>query len=152
MEPISLATSVWGLLRASENIISFLSSIAKAPSTVANVITECHALNALFLQIKDFISDRDQQYRSRVDLDDLVATLTACVYTFSELERVLRSLVATTNDGERNDYEFTFDKLKWKAKEKSIEKILQNMQINKSSLNSLIYSRSVTTYFDDFAV
>ena len=152
MEPISLATSVWGLLRASKNVISFLSSIANAPSTVANAITECHALNALFLQIKDFISDRDQQYRSRVDLDDLVATLTACVCAFSELEGVLRSLVATTNDGDRNDYEFTFDKLKWMAKEKSIEKILQNMQINKGSLNSLIYSRSVITYFDDFAV
>ena len=65
---------------------------------------------------------------------------------------MLRSLVATTNDGDRNDYEFTFDKLKWKAKEKSIEKILQNMRIGKSSLNFLIYSRSVTIYFDDFAV
>ena len=56
-------------------------------------------------------------------------------------------------DSDSNDYQFTFfDKLKWKVKDKSIEKILRDMQMHKSSLNSMIfiYSKSVVTYFDDF--
>ena len=153
MDPISLAASIWGLLKASERIISFLSPLSDAPNTAANVLTECVALNAIFSQANDFISDQDQQgltRKSRISLDHLVATLTGCVTAFSELDRVLRSLGATMDGSDSSSYQFTFlGKLKWKVKEKSIEKILRDMQMHKSSLNSmiLIYSRSVSTYF-----
>ena len=151
IEPISIATSVWGLLQASEKIISFLASIADAPNTAANVLVECRALNAIFTQVNDFISDQDQQSTariSRISLNYLVATLTGCVIAFSELDRVLKSLGATTGDGDSSNYQFTFfDKLKWKVKEKSIEKSLRNMQMHKTSLNLMIiiYSRSVAS-------
>ena len=154
MEPISIAASILGLLEAADRIISFLSSIADAPSTAANVLTECRALNTIFSQVDDFISDQDQQSltrKSRISLHSLVATLTGCVTTFSELDRALRSLGATMDDSDSSNYQFTFfDKLKWKVKEKGIEKILRDMQMHKSSLNSmiLIYSRSVAIYLD----
>ena len=149
MEPISLAASVWGLLQASENIISFLASIPDVPNTAANVLIECRALNAIFTQVNDFISDQDQQSTariSRISLNYLVATLTGCVIAFSELDRVLKSLGETMGDGDSSNYQFTFfDKLKWKVKEKSIEKSLRDVQMHKTSLNFMIfiYSRSV---------
>ena len=151
MEPVSLAASVWGLLQASEKIISFLTSIPDAPNTATNVLIECHALNAIFTQVNDFISDQDQQSiarKSRISLNYLAATLTGCVTAFSELDRALKSLGASLNDSDGDNYQFTFlDKLKWKVKEKSIEKTLRDMQMHKSSLNFMIfiYSRSVTT-------
>ena len=147
MEPISVAASVWGVLGAAERIIGFFSSITDAPNTAANVLTECRALNAIFTQVNDFISDQDQQStarKSRISLNYLVAALTGCVTAFSELDRVLRGLGATMNDSDSNNYQFTFfDKLKWKVKEKNIEKTLRDMQMHKSSLNFmvLIYSR-----------
>ena len=151
MDPISLAASVWGLLQASEKVISFLASIADAPDTAANVLIECHSLNAIFTQVNDFISDQDQQSiarKSRISLNYLAVTLTGCVTAFSELDRVLRSLRATMNDGDNSNYQLTFfDKLKWKVKERSIEKSLRDMQMHKTSLNFMIfiYSRSVAT-------
>ena len=154
MDPISLAASVWGLLGAGERVISFLSSIPDVPNAAANVLTECHALCAIFVQLNDFISDQDQQSmtrKSRISLNYLVATLTGCMTAFSELDKVLRSLGAPMDGNDGSSYQFTFiDKLKWMLKEKSIEKILRNMQMHKNSLNFmvLIYLRSVVTYFD----
>ena len=151
MDPISLAASVWGLLQASEKIISFLTSIPDAPNTAANVLIECHALNAIFTQVNDFIFDQDQQStarKSRISLNYLAATLTGCMIALSELDRVLRSLGATMSDSDSSNYQFTFfDKLKWKVKEKNIEKSLRDMQMHKTSLNFMIfiYSRSVAT-------
>ena len=156
MEPISLAASVLGLLEASGKTISFLTSIADAPNTAANVLTECNALNAIFTQVNDFISDQGQQSttrKSRITLNFLAAALTGCMTAFLELDRVLRSLGVPMNDSDSTNYQFTFlDKLKWKAKEKSIDKILRDMQMHKSSLNFmvLIYLRSVAAYIDDF--
>lgn len=146
-EPISLVVSVLTLLEAGEKIISFLSSIPDAPNMAANVVTECRALNAIFTQVNDFISDQDQQSiarKSRISLNYLAVALTGCVTAFSELDRVLRSLGAPMDDSDNSDYQFTFfDKLKWKVKEKNIEKILRNMQMHKASLNFMvdIYSR-----------
>ena len=146
-EPISLVVSVLTLLEAGEKIISFLSSIPDAPNMAANVVIECHALNAIFTQVNDFISDQDQQSiarKSRISLNYLAATLTGCVTAFSELDRVLRSLGAPMDDSDNSNYRFTFfDKLKWKVKEKNIERILRNMQMHKTSLNFMvdIYSR-----------
>ena len=115
MEPISLAASVWGLLQASEKIISPLASISDAPKTAANVLIECRALNAMFTQVNDFIADQDQQSiarNSRISLNYLAATLAGCVIAFSELDRVLRSLGATMNDSDSSNYQFTiFDML-----------------------------------------
>ena len=154
MEPISVAASVWGVLEAAERIIGFFSSIADAPNTAANVLTECRAI---FNQVNDFISDQDQQnitQKARISLNDLVATLTGCVTAFSELYMVLESLGTTLNGSDYRDYQFTFvDKIRWRLKEKSIEKILRNMQMHKTSLNLMIsiYSRSVATCFDDFS-
>ena len=45
-----------------------------------------------------------------------------------------------TNDSDSSNFQFTFfDKLKWKVKDKSIEKILWDMQTHKNSLCFMIF-------------
>ena len=68
------------------------------------VLAEVKALQAIFRQLDGFISAPDKQStarKSRIQLHDLVVTLTDCVTTFSELEFELKKLGAADSTRER---------------------------------------------------
>ena len=145
MGSISLAVSLCGLIEACKQVIRFISSAADrdAPQTARNMLCEAQTLQVIFRQLQELVSDRGQQNisrRERIYLDDLVATLTGCVCVFSELDGALEGL--DTGNGQNLT---AWDKTKWAAKEESIEKILRNLQMNKSSLQWMlsIYLRFV---------
>ena len=146
MEPISFAASVIGLIEAGKKVTRIISSMADAPQTAQTVLREVQTLQIIFRQLQGLISDRGQQTisgRERICLDDLVATLTGCVCVFSELDGALESL------GAQEGQDFTvWDKTKWALKEENIEKILRDLQMNKSSLQWMltIYSWFVTHF------
>ena len=136
MDPISISFaigSVWGLLQATGKIIDFLSSLPYFPNTAANILIECHALHAIFTQVKDFISDQDQQgitRKSQTSLNYLVAALAGCVKALLELDKVLKRLGAPADNNDGSNYKFTFFvKLKWMMKENYIKQTLDRKSV-----------------------
>ena len=139
MEPISFVASIIGLMQAGKKIAGFISSMADAPQTAQNILREVETLQTIFRQLQGLISERGRQSmsrRERICLDDLVATLTSCVCVFSELDGALESLGAP--DDAVGPNLTVWDKTKWAVKEESIEKILKNLQMNKSSLQWML--------------
>ena len=151
MDGISVASSVTGLLQAGERVIGFLSAMADAPSTARDVLAEVHALQAIFRQLDGFISAPSQQStarKSRIQLHDLVLTLTDCVKTFSELDLELRRLGAADSRIADVIALTTWERTKWAMKENNIAKILRHLQMHKASLGLMfsIYSRFVCPF------
>ena len=134
MDALSVAASVAGLLQASDRVICLLSGMVDAPSTVRDVLTEVHALKAILRRLNGFVLAPSQQStarKSRIQLCDLVITLTDCVNTFSELDVELGGLgVAGTGGVTLTAWE--------RVKDKDIAKILKHLQMHKASLGLML--------------
>ena len=144
MDFLSVASSVAGLLLAAGKVIGFLCTMVDAPSTARDVLAEVQALQAIFRQLDSFISAPNQQSaarKSRIQLHDLVVTLTDCVTTFSELEVELKKLGAADS---------TWEKTKWAVKDKDIAKILRRLQMHKASLGLMLSIYSWFVYHPAF--
>jgi len=138
MAALSVVASVAGLLHIGAKVIEFLSTAADAPSTARNVLAEVKALDNIFRQLEEFIdnfADQSMAGKSRINVEDLVVTLTGCVCTYSELDRELERL--RTDDDPRSRFGI-WDSGKWAANDSDIAKILRNLQMHKASLNLLL--------------
>ena len=116
-----------------------------APSTARDVLAEVQALQAIFRKLEGFISAPNEQSaarKSRIQLHDLVLTLTDCVTTFSELEVELGELGAGTNGVTLT----TWERTRWAVKDKDIARILRHLQMQKASLGLML---SIYSWFVD---
>ena len=148
MDGISVASSVAGLVLAAGEVIDFLSSVVDAPSTARDVLAKAQALQAIFRQLVGFISAPSQQSSARmarIQLHDLILTLTGCVRTFSELDVELKGLGAVDYQGADSVALAMWEREKWAIKEGALAKILRYLQMYKGSLGLMlsIYSWSV---------
>jgi len=140
MDLISVAASVAGLLQVGAKVIGFLSSVADAPTFVRHVLTEVRALRIIFRRLQTFIANSgsyDQDHASQVDIDDLVAILTGCVCSFSELDDVLDG--CDSGSGDANGPRLNlWDRARWATKEQDLIRILRILQSHKTSLSLLL--------------
>ncbi|KAF8241347.1 hypothetical protein K440DRAFT_478712, partial [Wilcoxina mikolae CBS 423.85] len=138
MDCLSVAASVTGLPQVGANVISFLFSMADAPSTARTVLHKVHTLHAIFRQLDDFIvhfTKHSMARKSRIHVEDLVGTLTGCVCACFELDKVLECL--NTDDGDESRFT-AWDSVKWAAKDQEIASILRNLQMHKTSLSLML--------------
>ena len=138
MDPLSVTASVIALLGAGGKIISLLSqltAIKDAPELARITLTEMHDISAALRHIQDFVKDTDKvpaERRQHIRLEHLVAALTGCLTTYSELNAIVESL----NIGSSGIS--VSDRAKWIRKEARINTIVQRLQNHKSSLNLML--------------
>lgn len=93
MEPLSVAASVAGLPAAGTKVTSLLATKCKESPALAESINEEVAGISDKLQIlQDFVSGRRKasaERENQILLDQLLATLTGCVMTYSDLQGLL---------------------------------------------------------------
>ena len=132
MDPLSVAASVAGLILAAGKMTSLLTkmtALSDAPNSAQAVLTEMVDMSAALGQIRtvlDGASNIPVEGRRFILLEHVVATLTGCVTTYSELEGIIDSVQI---DGMN-----TFDRVRWSEKETSVQDIVRRMQNQKSSL------------------
>lgn len=138
MDPISVAASIVGLLGAASTISSFLVTLihtAKgAPKLAKSVLLEVNALSLCLTQLQDFLFKSRVYPRSQsrlVLVDQIVVTLTACIITFADLEKI----ASTTQE---NRPLFGSIKIRWALKEKTISRLLAQLQSSKTSLTLML--------------
>ena len=137
MDALSVTSAVTGLLQATGKVIGFLGTMVDAPSTTRDILAEVQALQAIFRKLHVFISAPNEQSAtrgSRIQLHDLVVTLTDCVTTFSELEVDLKELGAGANGVTLT----TWERTKWAVEDKDISRILRHLQMHKASLGLML--------------
>lgn len=131
MDPLSIGSAVVGIIAASTRMAPILQHLISetryASKTASQVLDEVNSISAALTQLQLYLIgavDSDVARRSLVSLNNLVATLTACVTTYSDLERIVGNC---SSRGRVN-------KLKWLYYEGEIAKLLQRVQVHKSSL------------------
>ena len=138
MDPLSVAASVIALLGAGGKIVSLLSkvaTIADAPALATVTLMEMTDVSTALRHIGDFVNGAIKVPAERqkyILLDHLLATLTGCLTTYSELEVIIDSLKIGSSGMS------VFDRVKWTVKEASIRTIVQRLQIHKNSLNLML--------------
>lgn len=138
MDPLSIATSIFGLCVATVQVNSllktFIDTTKSAPASARHVLTEVTGIYACLNQLDAFLSGRRESPSSRkslVMIEQLIILFTNCVSLFSELEQTLESV--KTGGPMR-----FIDRVKWASKEKSILKLLARLQASKTSLTMLL--------------
>ena len=93
MEPLSVAASVAGLPAAGNKVASLLATKCKdSPALAESINEEVAGISDMLKSLQDFISGRKRaaaERENQILLDQLLATLTGCVMTFSDLQRFL---------------------------------------------------------------
>jgi len=144
MDPLSVTASVVGLLAAGTKVAGLLQSVRSSyqgsQSLATTALQEIKHLTAIFNQIQRYIEGQAAISRDRADLiqlNDLVAILTDCVMTYSELASILEGL----NIGRESNVGETFrtrDRLKLVREEQSIQSLIQRLQNQKGSLQLIL--------------
>jgi len=99
MDPLSVASSVVGLLAAAQKVSSFagriIASTKSGPREIGVLKTTVDTLRSLLLRIQllfETEEDFDPKRASLIMAPDVVVTLTACVMTFSDIDACLKGL------------------------------------------------------------
>ncbi|KAL6914828.1 hypothetical protein FSST1_012588 [Fusarium sambucinum] len=135
-DPLSVAASVVGLLTAaaqvSKIVANVISKARHAPEECGRIKSEVDDIRNVLVTLQVFILNPRQALRSRTSLimvEQVVATLAACVTTFSELDTFVTALENDTT---------VLDRLRWASKSKDIHGILVRLESHKSSLTLML--------------
>ena len=138
MDPLSVATSIAGLIIAATQVSNLLKGFAdstkEAPHSAQAVLTEVTGIGLCLNQLQEYLLDQQESARSRrslIMIEQVIVVLTDCVAIFSELEQTLEML--------KTDQPMkVIDRLKWTMKEAAIGRLLQRLQTSKSSLTLML--------------
>jgi hypothetical protein len=141
MDPLSITAGVVGLLSAAGQVVSALSkiksSMSEAPSSIEQLLLQVGELEACFAAVHKFVAGPNpltpasHRRFSMIEVDQLVATLTESVLTFSELDTILTSFGTRPDASMRN-------RVKWTRNEDNISRIMLRLDRHKSSLSLML--------------
>lgn len=138
MDPLSVAAAVVGLLGATAKVKTILTNFIRrtkdAPKLADGVLQEVSDINACLTQLQALLLGTSIGTRSRtalIMLEQVVVTLTACVITMSELERILVSLDDRTPAG------FT-SRIAWMRREPALARLCLRLSSSRQSLNLML--------------
>jgi hypothetical protein len=135
MDPLSIGSAVVGLIaaaaRMSPMIYHFITHAHDAPKTALQIHDEMTSITAALERLQTYImgaSTTNAGRRSLLSLRNIVATLTACVTTYSDLEKVVDCCI---QDGK-------VKRVKWLISEGEIGELPQRVQAHKLSLTLML--------------
>ena len=136
-DPLSVAAGVVGIITAAAHISSMLTKFTKnikdAPEQAHVILTDVTDTSRILSHLQVFVLDTGSVSQSRtclLQIESVVAIVTGCVATFSELQRLLESI--------RTDEMTVLDRLKWTRDESSIRALGTRLQTHKASLSLML--------------
>ena len=138
MEPVTVITSVSGVLIATKKISSAASSLIlgwkEAPNSIRAIVAEMSALDACLAQLKPYLEGIGAAPTSRttaITVEQIVIVTTSCVMAVSELQRTLDALEPEKPLSKRT-------KLRWPFHEKKLNSLRSRVHASISSLNLIL--------------
>jgi cell division control protein 24 len=142
MDPLTITTSIFGLLKATAQVTQYLAPYVAAARDTPKIVTQVHsevvysrtillALDGLTKNLAAIPVKR----AALIDIDQLVAVFTDGVLLFSELESSLPSLPSTEPASPRIPLQA---RLQWASKESAFVALLARLQSFKVSITSIL--------------
>lgn len=139
MEPLAIGSAVIGIISASIRIgkplYDLAVSLTDAPKSAVALHTELNDITSALKQLQTYLigaEKTDIARRSLLSLRNIVATLTGCVTTYSELEEIVRKC---TSNGEVSG---VIERAKWVFYEHEIDGVVRRLQNHKASLTLML--------------
>ncbi|KAK5128245.1 hypothetical protein LTR85_002912 [Meristemomyces frigidus] len=137
-DPLTIATSVVGLINGGASMITTLynigSAIKDAPHLTRAVADELANITIVLQQLQTYVLGKAQASIQRLNLitiEHITATISGCVLTYSELDGVLKSLNAESGIG-------AWDRGMWYLKKTKVYEIVQRLQNHKGTLGLML--------------
>ncbi len=108
-----------------------------APKSARTVLIEVNDISSILSHLQLFLSGDETFDQSRTQLlhvDQVLAIITGCVTTCSELEQLLDRLSVTAKANRMA----ALDRAKWARKEKTVSNLIQRLQNHKASLSLIL--------------
>ncbi|KAE9363827.1 hypothetical protein N431DRAFT_521181 [Stipitochalara longipes BDJ] len=138
MEPLSITMAVIGLLKTANEVSSgiarFVSSKNNGSKEIRDVKTTVDTLRSVLLQLQLLLLNHgkiDERRSSMILVDELVATLTACVMTFSDLDSCVEGLESDERLG-------ILGSVRWASKSAELRRYERNLEAHKTSLGLIV--------------
>lgn len=136
-ELLSVAAGIAGALIAAKKISSILRDVKSrgkdAPRQAATLLDEVRGTTEVLASMQPLLSNQGLEDRSRtrvLKIELILAVLTGCVATYSELQELVEFL--------KRDSIGTLDRAKWMIKEATLSAIAVRLQTHQSSLNLIV--------------
>jgi len=135
MDPLSIGSAVAGLIAAASRIgpiiYHFVTHAHDAPKAASQILDEMNSVTAALGQLQVYIAGTSETHvarRSLLSLRNIIATLTACVTTYSDLEKIVGDCVDAGH----------VNRVKWLVYEGDIGELVQRVQAHKLSLTLML--------------
>jgi hypothetical protein len=136
MDPLSIGSAVIGLIAGTSRIAPllhhFIVHTRNAPKTASQILDELNSIAAALQQLQTYVlnaAGAPSARRSMLSLNNIIATLTACVTTYSDLDSVVQKCL---------DKHGSVRRAKWIINETEIVELVQRVQAHKSSLTLML--------------
>jgi hypothetical protein len=138
MDPLSVATSVAGLVRVTAMLVPSLynlgSTIKEANKDAQAAAAEIAGMSIVLQGLQAYIIGRAHATPQRlclISVEHITASLTACVLTYSELDKVLNALHVGSGLS-------AWDRTKWMIKRDSVQELVVRIQNHKSTFTCML--------------
>lgn len=146
-----MSASVAGILTAAQQVLlgidMVLSCRKNGSKDVRAVRKTVDTLRAVLLQLQLILISRaktlDPQRASLIMAEEVVATLSACVLTFSDLDDCVKGLVTDERLG-------WLDSVRWAMRMSDLKTCLKNLEAQKASLSLIL--NILTWYISRFCI
>lgn len=137
MDPLTIAGAVIGIVASAGKMIPTIQHLVftmkDAPKLARHILTELMEITAAVESLQAYIFQSNGSPNSHhIQLQQLVATLTGCVMTYSELEPILDSLKGS------QVAQGAWNRAKWLYHEPNLERIVERLQRHKASLSLML--------------
>ncbi|KAI5792733.1 hypothetical protein FPQ18DRAFT_389313 [Pyronema domesticum] len=147
MDPVTIGKSIIALIDAGQKVTNFISSINSAPAELHKLNLETATLRIVLRKLQDLFDDFNSsnsgdgtyQHRSVVTLEDLIIPITACLFSFEQLSKILFSpfLELLGSNESPSTVSSIWRSTLWVFKAKQVEGILSDLQRQQTSLNTM---------------
>jgi Fungal N-terminal domain of STAND proteins len=138
MDPLSVSASVAGLLTAAQQISSLVGNVVASrrngSKEINDIKSSLRTLRSILLQLQVLLLGQatvDRKRASMILVDEIIATLAACVMTFSDIHGCLKSI-------ESDEQLALLDSVRWVTKREEMAGFLRALEAHKSSLSLVI--------------
>jgi len=139
MDPLSIGSAVVGIISASIRIgkplYDLTVGLKDAPKSAVALQAELNDIRSALEQLQTYlvgVEKADMARRELLTIKNIIATLTGCVTTYSELEEIVRKC---TNNKEISG---VIKRAKWVLNEGKINMIVGKLQNHKASLTFML--------------
>ena len=136
-DPLSVAAGLAGVVTAAAQIstllIKFTKKVKDAPKEAHTILNEVTDTSRILSRLQSFVLDTQSSSQSKacfLHVESVIAIVTGCVATFSELQKLLNGL--------ESDEMTVVDRIKWSKDEPSITALGSRLQTHKASLSLML--------------